>query len=445
MGVYSFDTTGIVYGRRCPCGKVYIGESKRTFGERLKEHLNDIRKNREESPVASHFKEFHNEEPAVTIASPEAITLKEVEPILMPETEYEKELPEITAREIQMLIDQGEAGLAEEIAKVEKPKEPSELERIEEERGLEPEKPEEMILSPERITEAPGPEFDAVILLDEETGKPFVVSPLPAIPPVEVTPWEEVVLPTSPPIPVSPRPPEVVSKSPELHLPEVYEVPVVEPKRRRRQLHFIDDRTQISREELVEQMSNVNTQCRTLVCIEPPSQRTVAAADLLGKPTYSGWLPDELQRLWTRCANVEKVDYARKRALEEEAEEARREEETVSELEVVREGLEPSIPLMLSSEISLEVTEEEKTRASPVIPEERRIEELVMEEERPSLPAVMEVPEIMAPTLEPIREEERIDDAFVQRFIDHIKDENKKTFIDQNKENLKTLKVSVSS
>jgi len=44
-----------VYSIPCSCGKVYIGETGRSFGIRLKEHINDITRNRsEKSGLAEH-------------------------------------------------------------------------------------------------------------------------------------------------------------------------------------------------------------------------------------------------------------------------------------------------------------------------------------------------------------------------------------------------------
>jgi len=44
-----------VYSVPCSCGKIYIGETGRSFGIRLREHINDISKNRsEKSGLAEH-------------------------------------------------------------------------------------------------------------------------------------------------------------------------------------------------------------------------------------------------------------------------------------------------------------------------------------------------------------------------------------------------------
>ena len=50
----SEDLTGIVYRIPCEgCNKVYVGETKRTVGERIKEHTAKIAKNL--SAIAEHY------------------------------------------------------------------------------------------------------------------------------------------------------------------------------------------------------------------------------------------------------------------------------------------------------------------------------------------------------------------------------------------------------
>lgn len=36
------DIIGVVYNINCKCGKVYIGATERTLGERIKEHCRDV-------------------------------------------------------------------------------------------------------------------------------------------------------------------------------------------------------------------------------------------------------------------------------------------------------------------------------------------------------------------------------------------------------------------
>ncbi|XP_058145219.1 meiotic recombination protein REC8 homolog [Dasypus novemcinctus] len=62
--------------------------------------------------------------------------------------------------------------------------------------------------------------------------------------------------------------------------------------------------------------------------------------------------------------------------------------------QVLREAQEPSGPLMLSSELSLEAAEEEKSRISLVPPEERWAWAEAEQPELPALPVVPELPEV---------------------------------------------------
>lgn len=76
------------------------------------------------------------------------------------------------------------------------------------------------------------------------------------------------------------------------------------------------------------------------------------------------------------------------------AEEERRKAETLSDIEVLREAQEPSGPLMLSSELSIETAEEEKSRISLIPPEERWAWAEAEQPEPPALPVVPELPEV---------------------------------------------------
>ncbi|MEJ1280317.1 interferon regulatory factor 9 [Cricetulus griseus] len=110
----------------------------------------------------------------------------------------------------------------------------------------------------------------------------------------------------------------------------------------------------------------------------------------------AGWLPPELLALWTHCAQIPPRMLRQRPQLEPEevAEEERRKTEALSEIEVLREAQEPSGPLMISSELSLEAAEEEKSRTSLIPPEERWawIEE--GQPEPPALPMLPEIPEV---------------------------------------------------
>nr|XP_056719633.1 meiotic recombination protein REC8 homolog [Euleptes europaea] len=324
-------------------------------------------------------------EPPLTV-SPEDITLKEAEPIRLLQIEGEQDLPEITAQEIDMLVEQegfvmpGEERLLP-LPSVSPRKRRAE-ESVEEVRRREPSV--YLGLSPPTRTEKELSTAGETVLLEEET-RPLVEAPLL---PLETTPLKPGLVPS----PTSPSPKRQPPLSPELRLP-AYEPTPAHPSRRRRQLRFVDEVTQISQEDLQKQILDPQTQCQPLESVLLPAKRLRTPAELLGTPTH-GWIHPTLQSLWARCANLQHVDYARRRAREEgaqreEEEEERRPAEVPSELEVLREAEEPSVPLVGSSEISLETTEEE-LRLSLVAAEER----ILVEPEEAALPVVPELPEI---------------------------------------------------
>uniref|UniRef100_A0A667IXN2 REC8 meiotic recombination protein n=1 Tax=Lynx canadensis TaxID=61383 RepID=A0A667IXN2_LYNCA len=289
----------------------------------------------------------------VTVLSPEAITLQEAEPIRMLQIEGERDLPEVSRRDLELLI-------AEE---------------------------EEAILLEER--EAPGLSPPALAQVEG------AAEPLPVPVPEEPKPagWEPEVLlieVTPPPELRLPAPP-----SPERR-PPVAPYPVSPParRRRRRQLLFWDKETQISREKFREQLQT-RAHCWECPKVQPPERTIRSPTELFQTPTHSGWLPPELLSFWTRCAQPPPEALRRRPPLEpEEAEEERRRTEALSDIEVLREAQEPSGPLMVSSELSLEAAEEEKTRISLIPSEERWAWAEAEQPEAPALPVVPELPEV---------------------------------------------------
>ncbi|XP_059807079.1 meiotic recombination protein REC8 homolog isoform X4 [Hypanus sabinus] len=244
---------------------------------------------------------------------------------------------------------------------------------------------EEEEVAPE-VTEisAKRPEVSPVRLEYEEpsageaevTGVPSEVY---AVQPAEAAPEKEVEIPTPPMLPPlhkeeSPRRREPLP-SPELVLPEIYELPPVAPKRRRRRLQFIDTTIQIPREEMQEQIQRVDIHCVPFHPIKLSRQRKVSPASLFQNPAYEPWTAPALRQLWTRCARTKPVDYSARRRLE------------ALEMEVLRETLEPSIP-QLTLTGSLEESEPEASLIKS--PEETRPPTAELEEK---LPTVMEVSE----------------------------------------------------
>ncbi|XP_044621298.1 meiotic recombination protein REC8 homolog isoform X2 [Equus asinus] len=308
----------------------------------------------------------------VTVVSPEAITLLEAEPIRILHIEGERDLPEISRRELDLLVaEEGEAILLEE------PKE--------EPRALEP--------------EAIVPPLSPTALAELERAVEPLPSEVPAPEELKLAVWEPAVpLPeVTPPLELRLPPPV----SPERRRPPVAPPPRSPPRRRRRRLLFWDKETQISREKFQEQMQ-IRAHCWECPMVQPPERTITSPGELFRTPTHSGRLPPELLAFWTHCAQPPPRALRRRPPLEPEeeaaerelvAEEERRKPETPSDIEVLREALEPSGPLMVSAELSLEAAEEE-TRISLVPPEERWAWAEVEQPEVPALPVVPELPEV---------------------------------------------------
>ncbi|XP_070599931.1 meiotic recombination protein REC8 homolog [Erythrolamprus reginae] len=319
-----------------------------------------------------------------TVVSPEALKIKESEPITLLKFDEEQDLVEITAGEIDLLIEQKEFVIpgAEE--------EPLSPQAVIKKRRLEEESAEQGrvqepwvplgLSPPTRMAEGTTAAKDVGPQLREVT-TPSVSLPLQ---PLEMTPpGVEPRIPSSPP-PVKHKTKKAPPPSPELQLPE-YEPPPSRPsKRRRRKLRFKDVVTQIPKEDFRKQISDPQIHCQPLEKVVLPIKRLKTAAELLNNPTY-GWMHPKLHELWAQRARVQPVDYAQVRLEEEEERRA----EIPSELEELRAAEEPSGPPVGSSEISLETTEEE-ARPTLATPEER----IILELESGALPVVPELPEI---------------------------------------------------
>ncbi|XP_034850254.1 meiotic recombination protein REC8 homolog [Mirounga leonina] len=330
----------------------------------------------EEAPPEVPMEPRKPERIPVTVLPPEAITLKEAEPIRMLPIEGELELPEVSRRELELLIaEEEEAILLEErpgrpLPALEEFKE--EPRALEEERGVPP-------LSPPALAPVELPAEPLLVPAPEEV-KPVGWEPEALV--TEVTPPPELRLPAPP--------------SPERLRPPVPPYPRGPPaRRRRRQLLFWDKETQISREKFQEQLQT-RAHCWECPKVQPPERTTRSPTELFRTPTQPGWLPPELLALWTHCAQPPPEALRRRPPLEPEREVAAEEErmETLSDIEVLREAREPSGPLVLSLELSLEAAEEEKSRISLLPPEERWAWAEAEQPELPVLPVVPEVPEL---------------------------------------------------
>ncbi|XP_029808560.1 meiotic recombination protein REC8 homolog isoform X2 [Suricata suricatta] len=315
----------------------------------------------------------------VTVVSPEAITLQEAEPICMLQIEGEQDLPEVSRRDLDLLIAEEDEAILLEERQVFK-EEPRALER---DITVPP-------LSPPALAPVEGAAEPLPAPAPEEL-KPLAREPEALL--AEVTPPPELRLP-APPSPERPPPVAPYPASPPA-------------RRRRRQLLFWDKETQISQEKFREQLQT-RAHCWECPKVQPPERTMRSPMELFRTPTHSGWLPPELLALWTHCAQPPPEALRRRPPQEPEeaevevaAEEMRR-AETLSDIEVLREAQEPSGPLMLSSELSLEAAEEEKSRISLIPSEERWAWAEAEQPEPPALPVVPELPEVpMELPLEP--------------------------------------------
>lgn len=175
-----------------------------------------------------------------TVLPPEVITLQEAEPIRMLHIEGERDLPEVSRRDLDLLIaEEDEAILLEERRLARLRARPPPEEAVEEPRA-----PERDITVPPLSPPAPvqvegiAEPVPVPVLVPEEVK---LAAWEPGAPPMEVTPSPELRLPPPPspkkrpPGPPSPRSPPA-------------------RRRRRRQLLFWDKETQISREKFKEQL-----------------------------------------------------------------------------------------------------------------------------------------------------------------------------------------------
>uniref|UniRef100_A0A8C3WT03 REC8 meiotic recombination protein n=1 Tax=Catagonus wagneri TaxID=51154 RepID=A0A8C3WT03_9CETA len=325
----------------------------------------------------------------VTVRPPEAITLLEAEPIRMLPVEGELELPEISRRDLDLLIaEEDEAILLEE-------------RRLERPLPLEGQVPGSGGLGLGGVPRWGLSSFSCPC--PPRVERPAEPLPVQVLAPEELKPavWEPgVLLPGEYP-PLVPL------------LPSLQRRPPVSPpprRRRRRQLLFWDKETQISRERFQAQLQ---TRAHCWECVSAALFRTLGVPytshpSLLPLPS-AGRLPRELLDFWTRCAQPLpralrerpppelEEEAARKAAAEEE-----RRKCTALAPSLIRWPQRPSCSaantpardLSLPSEISLEAAEEEKTRISLAPPEERWAWAEAEQPEAPALPVVPEVPEV---------------------------------------------------
>ncbi|XP_026218374.1 REC8 meiotic recombination protein b isoform X1 [Anabas testudineus] len=218
---------------------------------------------------------------------PAAITLTEKEQFVITTAEYFEgdELPEATARELDLLLDQPDQ-FHRELEEMQSEETIRECDRV--------------MSSIDQLTETvPGAERDSVWLLDEGLGQPVEV-PLAAVD-GEMTPLQ-VNMPT-PPSGASGKEGDQTTGS------SYEEQGVVPPLGkcvgvRRRQLVFADPQVQISNKTMKDRIENplAETQDLTKVLLDIPTlTKGATPAQLLGAPCGS-LVHTDLQSLWKQCA-----------------------------------------------------------------------------------------------------------------------------------------------
>ncbi|XP_029979804.1 REC8 meiotic recombination protein b [Sphaeramia orbicularis] len=249
--------------------------------------------------------------------SPRAtITLTEKEQFVITNAECFEgdDLPEVTTREIDLLIDQKEHFLQEAEAM-----QTDEQEKSREIGGA--------MSSIDQLKETVlGTDRDSVWLLDEETSQPVEV-PLMALT-QEMTPVK-VAMPT----PSSGASGKERESSIEGFCAEEVPHPPRKPGRgRRRQLVFADPEIQISDRAMKEQIGNplVETLDLSKVLLDLPSFKLANPAQLFSAPC-GPLLHCDLQSLWKHCAALAVVPGQEKKRREEEEE-----EESEQEREILR-------------------------------------------------------------------------------------------------------------
>nr|XP_032660544.1 meiotic recombination protein REC8 homolog [Chelonoidis abingdonii] len=234
------------------------------------------------------------EVPPITVVSPEIITMKEVEPIMLLEIEGERELPEITAREIDLLAEQEDFVLP-----LAPPRRPP-MEELEEEMRAREAEITARLSPPTRVEPPKG-------------ARAAAPSPTPSCDSQRV---------------------ERPQSAPKLELAVYEPAPPRAPRRPRR---FLDEVSQIPRDQFNKQMPG---------CAGPvPAPCDGGGASqgsggpqrsMLKSPRMAG-CPPSCTPCGSAAPSCKPVDYAALRA-------RRREKKSQSsELEVAREALEPSI------------------------------------------------------------------------------------------------------
>ncbi|XP_019737128.1 meiotic recombination protein REC8 homolog isoform X2 [Hippocampus comes] len=201
--------------------------------------------------------------------------------------------------------------------------------------------------------------------------------------------------------PVAPPPPSSSSPMAAVLGPDMKGAPHPEetqPKKKRkrgRQLIFLDPQTQIPREELEQQIKDDLIGTRAQPLLPPESHRLKTAQELLSQPC--GFLPEELQLLWTQAATITPLAStelwpAGEGAATSSSEEGRAIGPDGSGAEVPRDGTEPEAPVMSGvSSLPLEGSDRQETpkHISPIYP----LEQESVSQDGAALQGIPELPE----------------------------------------------------
>lgn len=289
-------------------------------------------------------------------ASPESITIKDAELVPVLGTEFGgAELPEATAHEIDMLMEQQDLfHLGDE--------EDKERERVTE--GEKSGYMDPAMVSIEQLK-------NSECIVDERNGRL-----------TEVT-LDRVALEMTPP-PIT-MPPTTEASERDVEMERSSEkLLVVHPKRRgrKRQLIFADQNTQITQDAMRQQISNplIETQSLSDVLLSISGSRKASASVLLSTPCNKLIHPD-LQKLWKSSSVSSTLPRpCRKRQAQEEGEQMDREKERGTERsressrEVVRESGEAALllsELSAGSDVLLDVSKGDKSQSDHITPTNR--------------------------------------------------------------------------
>ncbi|XP_077325718.1 meiotic recombination protein REC8 homolog [Lithobates pipiens] len=246
-----------------------------------------------------------------------------------------------------------------------------------------------------------------------------MVSELDAPMQLEEAPVEPIAMPSEG-APEMPSPQQV---SPQLIVPELADRPTRQTVRGSRLI--IDKNTQIQSKIMQKQTSDPHIFTQQVGPVILPHMKPRTAASLIESPTYEHFMAPELTALWSRCAVLEPLQYVRER-----------EEESFSELEMMRAVADSGVSIMLSSEVSLEVSEADHSRPIIFTPEEGRVPSV---QEDKLLPIVSEMPELIVEM--PETEEILLEDV-ERKLYSQIDSDGQSEFLGLTPHSLSRLMVS---